>query len=305
MSGFWTLKIGGGRQEKKKPLKRERNVTSTAMDSSTQGSSSDVVRSLVERALTDAEQLVESIKMKAQREAEEEITRITEQAGQSNAEISSLSGVAEQSQSQVETMPSPAEEVEERVEMEAEEQAEMEAEPAVTEEAEERVEMEAEPATTEYIEEHAVLEAESTTAETAEPATDELAEVPSAEEEAEDKEPSPAAIELDREAMYSEDIELAIAVPVDLVAVSKLYNNLQTNPEIKILYTRGSWDRGTVITVTLEKPLPLMDIISNIPGIEVTPIETPEKDSTKATPSALLGGERGEIKRIDLRMKAR
>jgi len=297
MSGFWTLKIGGGRQEKKKPLKRERNVTSTAMDSSTQGSSSDVVRSLVERALTDAEQLVESIKIKAQREAEEEITRITEQAGQSNAEISSLSGVAEQSQSQVETMPSPAEEVEERVEMEAEEQAEME--------AEEQAEMEAEPATTEYIEEHAVLEAESTTAETAEPATDELAEVPSAEEEAEDKEPSPAAIELDREAMYSEDIELAIAVPVDLVAVSKLYNNLQTNPEIKILYTRGSWDRGTVITVTLEKPLPLMDIISNIPGIEVTPIETPEKDSTKATPSALLGGERGEIKRIDLRMKAR
>jgi hypothetical protein len=289
MSGFWTLKIGGGRQEKKKPLKRERNVTSTAMDSSTQGSSSDVVRSLVERALTDAEQLVESIKIKAQREAEEEITRITEQAGQSNAEISSLSGVAEQSQSQVETVPAPAEEVEERVEMEAEEQAEMEAEPA----------------TTEYIEEHAVLEAESTTAETAEPATDELAEVPSAEEEAEDKEPSPAAIELDREAMYSEDIELAIAVPVDLVAVSKLYNNLQTNPEIKILYTRGSWDRGTVITVTLEKPLPLMDIISNIPGIEVTPIETPEKDSTKATPSALLGGERGEIKRIDLRMKAR
>ncbi|MEE8413070.1 MAG: hypothetical protein V3R96_00825, partial [Dehalococcoidales bacterium] len=50
---------------------------------------------------------------------------------------------------------------------------------------------------------------------------------------------------LDPKAIFGGEVELAISVPVDPVAVSKLYNQLQSTPDMKILYTRGSWDRGT------------------------------------------------------------
>ncbi len=330
MSSFWSLKIGGSKRGNKKPLRRDRTATSAVKDESTKEAPSEIVRSLMERALTDAEQLVESIKAKAQKEAEEEIAQIIEQASEGSTETASLTESVKQSEiQQAETTPAPTEEPLEQVETEAEpvaidepqEQAEVEAksEPAAVEEAEilnpYAVETEepvvkgetetGQAALEDITEEPAATEEESVASEPTEPAAEEIAEQPVTEEKTEDEEPSHAAIELDKDAMYAEDIEIAIAVPVDPVAVSKLYNSLQTTPEIKILYTRGSWDRGTVITVTLEKPLPLLDIISNIPGMEVTPIETPEKDTIKGAPSALLGGDKKETKRIDLKLKAK
>jgi hypothetical protein len=78
------------------------------------------------------------------------------------------------------------------------------------------------------------------------------------------------AVEMDKSTLYSEDIELVINSPIEPAALSKLYNSLQMTPEIKILYTNGSWEKGTVITISLEKPLPLLEIISGIQGLKVT-----------------------------------
>jgi len=107
----------------------------------------------------------------------------------------------------------------------------------------------------------------------------------------------------DSQTLYIGEVELAIAIPVELRMVSKLYNYLQTIPDIKILRTTGSWDRGTTITVVADKPVPLINIISRIPDVEVIS-ELLEKDSsTKRTPSLpqKAGGE--EIKRIKLTLK--
>ena len=102
--------------------------------------------------------------------------------------------------------------------------------------------------------------------------------------------------------LYAGEVELAIAMPVDLVTVSKLYNHLQTMPELRILRTTGSWDRGTSITVVLDKPIPLINIISKISGVEVTP-ELPSEDSlAKATSSSSLGARRG-VKRIKITLR--
>ncbi len=61
---------------------------------------------------------------------------------------------------------------------------------------------------------------------------------------------------------------------------------MQTGPELRVLYTRGSWDRGTTIVVVLEKPAALIKTITEIPGM-VASVGLLEKDGAtmgKATP---------------------
>ena len=107
----------------------------------------------------------------------------------------------------------------------------------------------------------------------------------------------------DSQTLYTGEVELAIAIPVELKMVSKLYNYLQTIPDIKILRTTGSWDRGTTITVVADKPLPLISIISKIPGVEVIS-ELPQKDDlVKGTSSSRLRASGKEVKRIKLTLK--
>ncbi|MFC1953049.1 hypothetical protein ACFLWR_02840 [Chloroflexota bacterium] len=107
-------------------------------------------------------------------------------------------------------------------------------------------------------------------------------------------------ITIDKEALYTGEVALGITVPVNPVAVSKLYNYLQTVPDLKVLYTRGSWDRGTTITVSLDKPLPIIRLISNIPGVVLSPASTQEYNSSKVVSSSLLGANRKEATRIDI-----
>ncbi len=103
--------------------------------------------------------------------------------------------------------------------------------------------------------------------------------------------------------LYAGEVELAIAMPVDLVTVSKLYNHLQTMPELRILRTTGSWDQGTSITVVLDKPIPLISIISKISGVEVTPELQSEDSLAKAISSSSLGAKRRGVKRIKITLR--
>ena len=107
----------------------------------------------------------------------------------------------------------------------------------------------------------------------------------------------------DSQTLYTGEVELAIAIPVELKTVSKLYNYLQTIPDIKILRTTGSWDRGTTITVVADKPIPLISTISEIPGVEVI-AEVPQQDSlVKGTSSSRLRAGGKGAKGIKLTLK--
>ena len=103
---------------------------------------------------------------------------------------------------------------------------------------------------------------------------------------------------------YTGEVELDISMPVDLKMVSKLYNSLQTIPELRILHTRGSVNQGTTITVVLEKPVPLINIIlSRVPGINAIP-ELPSKDSSvKGKSNSVLGKNKEGVRRIKLALK--
>ncbi|MDP2744160.1 MAG: hypothetical protein Q8P00_03725, partial [Dehalococcoidia bacterium] len=76
-----------------------------------------------------------------------------------------------------------------------------------------------------------------------------------------------ALSERDGQALYAGEVELVVGVPVDLKMLAKLFNFLQTTSEIKIHRISGSWDRDTTVTVAVDKPIPLISIISSrIPG---------------------------------------
>ncbi len=107
----------------------------------------------------------------------------------------------------------------------------------------------------------------------------------------------------DSQTLYAGEVELAIAIPVELKMVSKLYNYLQTIPDIKILRTTGSWDRGTTITVVADKPIPLISTISKMPGVEVI-AELPQQDNSvkrKSSSRSKTGGK--GVTRIKLTLK--
>ncbi|MFC1990229.1 hypothetical protein ACFLVW_06745, partial [Chloroflexota bacterium] len=118
-----------------------------------------------------------------------------------------------------------------------------------------------------------------------------------------EREGEAALQKLDSQTLYAGEVELTIASQAELQLVARLYNYLQTIPELKILYTKGSWDKGTTIAIVLEKPLPLISILLETSGVTVTP-ELLEKDALMKGKSGPLPREVGkEVKRIKLILK--
>ncbi|MFC2010749.1 hypothetical protein ACFLUR_00445 [Chloroflexota bacterium] len=112
-----------------------------------------------------------------------------------------------------------------------------------------------------------------------------------------------ALVELDSQAIYTGEVELIIIPPVELNLVSRLYNYLQTIPELRILYTRGSWDQGTTIIVVLDNPIPLISIISKTPDVEVSQglLENEVIGGGGKTSSVLRGEQRAKKIRLILK----
>jgi hypothetical protein len=85
----------------------------------------------------------------------------------------------------------------------------------------------------------------------------------------------------DGQGLYAGEVELVISAPVNLKLASSLFNVLQTIPETRVINTRGNLGRGSVITVALDKPMPLISTLSaKLPEAKIIPdtstIDTPE-----------------------------
>ena len=214
---------------------------------------------ILKTAIKDAEQIVASIKMRAQAEAEEEAAQIIAQA-KKEAE-----GIKESSETAAEK--------------------ETEGNPSV-----------AKKATEEKSEESAQPGEEVAISKPVPAAAKESLRQRSAEKGYGKEKTEPVSLKRDSQSLYTGQVELAIIdVPVDPNIVSKLYTYLQTTPEIKFVRTSGSWNRGTTITVVLDKPIPLISVLSSkIPEAEVTP-EKPGKDG--------FVKERRGVRRINLALK--
>lgn len=201
----------------------------------------DSVRAVLKTAIADAEQLVASVKTKAQAEAQEEAARIIAQASQKAGEIKKDSTAA----------------------AEAENPARLQ-------------------------EEAAVPDPEKETVET-------LLKQSAPEKRAKRYKTGPEPTKEESQSLYTGEVELTITKPVSPSMVSKLYNYLQTTPEIKFVRTSGSWDRGTTITVVLDKPIPLISVLlAKLPEANITPGRIGE--------DGFVRGKKG-VRRITLSLK--
>jgi len=211
-----------------------------------EASSPASVRVVLQTAVSDAKKIVDSIKIKAQAEAEEEATRIITQAKQEAEEIKSK----------------------------PEKTPEIEVEDILVEASRGAGDIEVEAKQ----EESAPLQEEDTVAEPAEMTLEEPLAPPPPEEKPDRKGVGAGLLKQDSRTLYTGEVDLTVAKPVDPKMVTKLYNYLQTTSEIKFIRTSGSWERGTTVTVLLDKPIALISVLSTkIPEAEITP-EQPERD---------------------------
>ncbi len=103
--------------------------------------------------------------------------------------------------------------------------------------------------------------------------------------------------------IYTGDLDLVLDAPVDLYLVSQLYDSLQTIPQLRILHTSGSFKHGARITITLEKPMPLLSMLSlKIPELKAAPVTEEKEGKRNGKINYQLGGEKA-VKTIKIAFK--
>jgi hypothetical protein len=227
------------------------------------------VRSVIKTAIAEAEKIIDSVAVRAKAEAGEESAGIA----------------VHENRKAEETVSKPEEDIEKGMEDTLPEVAESaQGKTGATEQLLAEINREAEtPAQLqdetdeEKTAETLQVPEEPSLAEPVERKEAELSEQPIVEETDEQEEEENVLLKQDRNSLYTGEVEISIDKPVDPKMVSKLYNYLQTTPEIKFVRTSGSWERGTTIAVSLDKPVSLISVLSSkIPEANIVPVR-PEK----------------------------
>ena len=244
-------------------------------------SSSASVRSIIKAAISSAEQIVDSVKTQVVAEARQEAAKIITEAKKEAEKINgSRTPLQEEAAEEIiaggelvaeDRMDEPVLNEEDAVALKEEKAVQFQ-EKTVEPVAEETAPQDEEPADTEAV------------------AGEDLAEEAVAEEEgpkkagkkerkAPKKQPGRVVTMEESQSLYTGEVDLSIGVPVEPTMVSNLYNYLQTAPEIKFVRTAGSWNKGSTITIVLDKPVPLVsELASRLPEADVLP-ERPDINS--------------------------
>ena len=165
-----------------------------------------------------------------------------------------------------------ADKIKKRWEEEAKEKAKREAEEAMrVKEAEAKAKKEAEARAKREAEEKAKTEAKEKAKRKAEEAKKAKEAEARAKREAEEK----AKEKLGREAeeamraeLYEGIVKLTIMSPINLGQIRNLEEHLRQVQDLRLLLTGGSVDEGTQIIVSAGKPIPLIDVLREMPPVE-------------------------------------
>ncbi len=218
--------------------------------------SSASVRSIIKAAINSAEQIVDNVKTRVAAEAQQEAEKIIAEAKKEAEKIK--------------RGKTPAHAVEEAVPVEEEKAVAMGDEEAVAVKEEAPVQLQeevVEPAAEEMAPQEEEPAAVEPVAEKGEPEK-----AGKQEQKAPKKESEIIVTEEESQSLYTGEVELTIGVPVAPAMVSNLYSYLQTSPEIKLVRTTGSWNKGSTITVVLDKPIPLISVLAaKLPLASVVP----------------------------------
>jgi len=77
---------------------------------------------------------------------------------------------------------------------------------------------------------------------------------------------------------FEGEVKIAVPPPVDMAQLIRLRRNLQDVSHLKIRRTDGSWNEGSVITMLINKPLPLISLLKEMPEVENAELWTGEKE---------------------------
>jgi len=77
--------------------------------------------------------------------------------------------------------------------------------------------------------------------------------------------PSPPS---DDSLLFEGEAEIAMVPPADMAQLIRLRRNLRDIPHLKILRTYGRRNGGAAITILIDKPLPLIRILTEMPEVE-------------------------------------
>ena len=68
--------------------------------------------------------------------------------------------------------------------------------------------------------------------------------------------------------LYEGIVQLTIVPPIDLGQVRKLEEHLDQVQDLRLVLVGGSVDEGTEIVVSADKPIPLIDVLREMPPVE-------------------------------------
>jgi cell division septum initiation protein DivIVA len=75
-------------------------------------------------------------------------------------------------------------------------------------------------------------------------------------------------------------VEIDIAPPLNIARLLAVTRYLENTLDIKVLQTSGSWTLGSAITISLDKPLPLINLLKDMPNVGDVKIVDRQKQSS-------------------------
>jgi len=254
-------------------------------------------KKIISQAKLEAEELKKNAEAGVTEEAKAEAEKIISQAKLEAEELkkNAEAGVTEEAKAEAEKIISQAkleaEELKKNAEAAATEEAKAEAEKIISQA---KLEAEELKKNAEAVAKEAAIEEKiEPPAEPEKAAAEEKIEPPAEPEKAAGKEKKEEPAEpppskkgttqvktIGDQTLYTGEVELTIATPVDPKVMAKLFTYLQTTPEVKLVHSSGSLERGTTITVALDKPVPVISALSSrLPEVEPI-LEKSDKDSS-------------------------
>ena len=116
-------------------------------------------------------------------------------------------------------------------------------------------------------------------------------------EAAPEPEPDQAPVEPEGPVVYDGEVDLQLAPMADMDQVVELHSFLQNIENLRIIRTAGSWDRGTTISVALDHPIALGDLLSTMPNVDARPAGG-NGNSTLRSRLSSFGGRSDEREKI-------
>jgi hypothetical protein len=101
--------------------------------------------------------------------------------------------------------------------------------------------------------------------------------------------------------LFEGTVELALPPPIGLEPMLRIHKQLKETAHIEVLNLGGSVDRGITIRIVLDTPIPLLNVVQELPGVHQVSEELPGSESSVP---GRRSGEDPQLRRIIVTTKA-